>query len=108
MNKNITIVLLFTLLVCSNAAWILLKGASEESTNQGTQAELEIRQRDVVITEMSSLINHQYSDKTKSEIANQLKKAFGEGFVSEDNQYIFYGSTVKLEFKDGKLVRVYW
>ncbi|MES9901895.1 MAG: hypothetical protein ABW168_04315 [Sedimenticola sp.] len=108
MNKNIANIVLLSLLVISNIAWFVLDLEPRETIVEGTQLELEVRQRDSVIREMSGLIKHQLSENSKDDIANSLMKSYSDELIEIDEDHIFIGASLKLKFENEKLVEVYW
>jgi len=77
-----------------------------------TMSELEVKQRNVVITELSSLLFFEYQKLSQSELVARLKKhpeaIKNSNYVSVENNYVFFGTTIKFEFKNNKLIKVYW
>jgi hypothetical protein len=77
-----------------------------------SHAELEIKQRDVVISEMGSILLHQYKGVSKAELVSILRSHSetdkSPDYVSTEGRYVFFGSTVKFEFKENRLINVYW
>lgn len=80
--------------------------------HEQTMSELEIKQRDEVITELTSLLLFQYQNLSQSELAARLKKhpnaVKNSNYVSVEDNYVFFGATTKFEFKNNKLIKVYW
>lgn len=112
MNKNIVITILLVALVSSNIAWLLSNYDKELIDHDIGHLQLDIRQRDVVIEEMASVITHQNLNKDQNEIINILKKnpitKEHPPFYEAHDNLIEFGTTLKFEFKEGKLTNVYW
>ncbi|MFV1985456.1 MAG: hypothetical protein ACC657_18045 [Thiohalomonadales bacterium] len=79
---------------------------------EGTQAELEIRQRDVVIEELTEIIFYSFKGHTQAELIDFLnshpKTIKTSKIVRSEENYVFWGTTVKFKFKNDKLTNVYW
>ncbi len=79
---------------------------------ESNQADLEVRQRDIVIGEMAEIIFHFSKNFTQEELVQYLtttqKVTHRARTVTSEGNYVFWGSTVKFEFNNGSLVNVYW
>lgn len=79
---------------------------------EGTQEQLEVNQRNVVIEEMAEKLLYSFRGKSREELLQFLKnhpKAINNPeIVSEEGDNLFWGTTVKFEFEHGKLIKVFW
>ena len=79
---------------------------------EGSQSDLEQKQRDTVIEEMAEIIFHNFQGSTKEELIEILKShpkaTSNPNIVSSDSDYVYWGTTVKFKFNNGKLTNVYW
>ena len=95
------------LLIFSFAIILSLSVQAEE-----TQAELEVKQRDVVIREMAEIIFHNFKGRTKEELIKFLRshpKALKTPkIINIEKNHVFWGATVKFKFENGQLSNVYW
>ena len=77
-----------------------------------SHAKLEIKLRDEAIKELTSILLFQYQDFTKNELVSTLRKHPNAvkfpNYVSVENDFVLFGATTKFEFKNGKLIKVYW
>ena len=112
MNKNIAILFLVAALFVTNTYWVVTTGSSHLDDHAVGQINLEIRQRDVVIEELSSVILHQNKERTLNEMESILKthpktRKYPPFYEVHDN-FIEFGTTLKFEFQNGNLSKVYW
>lgn len=89
----------------SNVTWVSMWRSSLSDAD--SHANLEIDVRDKVIDEMSELINYQNKDISKAELLEFLSSGFDPLYVKDEDQWIYFRS-LKFEFKDGRLSKVYW
>ena len=105
MNKNIVIVILIVVLLVSNAAWLnMLKSNLSDFSRH---SELEIEVRDKVIGEMSELLIFQNRDISKAKLIELLSTEFDSPQIKDEGQWVYF-RTLKFEFRDNSLLKVYW
>jgi len=112
MNKKKHIFLILLLSTFSIYAMASEKVAKSLHEHEKSHTELEIKQRDNVISELTSILLFQYRNTSKNELISILRghpEALEDPrYVSVEGNYVFFGSTVKFEFRDNKLINVYW
>jgi hypothetical protein len=76
------------------------------------QAELEIRQRDVVIKEMADLIFHNFKGRPQEELLKFLqshpKAIQNPKIIGVEPNYVFWGTTIKFKYQNDVLINVSW
>jgi hypothetical protein len=79
---------------------------------EDTQLELEIKQRDIVIEEITQLLLYNFKGHSQPELLNFLqsnpKYKIDPSILKVESNYIFWGTTVKFKFENGMLESVYW
>lgn len=105
MNRKIVLTSFFILLVANNAVWLsTFKSSLSEADSH---AELEIDIREKIIAEMAEFIYFQNRGASKEELKEFLKEGFDPEFIEDEGQWVYFRS-LKFEYKEGKLSKVYW
>jgi len=112
MNKKKHIFLILLISTFSNYAMASEEGSKSLHEHEKSHAELEIKQRDNVISELTSILLFQYRNTSKNELISILRShpaaLEDPRYVSAEDNYVFFGAAVKFEFRDNKLINVYW
>jgi len=112
MLKNIIILIVSILLISSNYYWYT-KSTSEIITEKiEGKYKLDVKQRDIVIDELISIMTIQNlgnSQELMLEIFKQHpeNEKYGK-FYNIEESTIEFGTTLKFEFENKKLVKIYW
>lgn len=107
MSNKVASTAIVALLIVSNVFWLASFSARNKSLPDAPIG-LEVVKRDVVIRELTQLLQHQYADYSKQQLQEELSNEFPPEMTEFDAEHVYFGKTVKFRFDQEKLLVVYW